>query len=68
MQAPAMLHGGGGTDKAEQLDYQDALEKSLKFFEAQRSGKLPPSQRVTWRGDSGMSDGLAQDVRLLRNV
>lgn len=44
------------------LNYRDALEKSLKFFEAQRSGKLPPTQRVTWRGDSGMSDGLAQDV------
>lgn len=44
------------------LDYRDALEKSLKFFEAQRSGKLPPTQRVTWRGDSGMSDGLAQGV------
>lgn len=44
------------------VNYRDALQKSLKFFEAQRSGKLPPSQRVTWRGDSGMSDGLAQDV------
>lgn len=44
------------------LDYRNALEKSLKFFEAQRSGKLPPTQRVTWRGDSGMSDGLEQDV------
>lgn len=55
------LRHGGRAGKA-QLDYRDALEKSLKFFEAQRSGKLPPSQRVTWRGDSGMSDGLAQDV------
>ena len=45
------------------LDYRDALGKSLRFFEAQRSGKLPPTQRVTWRGDSGMSDGLLQDVR-----
>ncbi|XP_024377257.1 endoglucanase 11 [Physcomitrium patens] len=46
------------------LDYRNALEKSLKFFEAQRSGKLPPTQRVTWRGDSGMSDGLEQDIDL----
>lgn len=26
-----------------------ALAKSILFFEGQRSGQLPPSQRVTWR-------------------
>jgi len=63
MVVQAAQAGGKGA-----LDYRDALEKALKFFEAQRSGKLPPSQRVTWRGDSGMSDGLAQDVRLASHV
>jgi hypothetical protein len=38
-------------------DYRDALTKSILFFEGQRSGKLPPSQRVSWRRDSGLSDG-----------
>ncbi|MQL87864.1 hypothetical protein Taro_020420 [Colocasia esculenta] len=38
-------------------DYADALEKSILFFEGQRSGKLPPSQRMGWRGDSGLHDG-----------
>ncbi|KAF8724388.1 hypothetical protein HU200_021422 [Digitaria exilis] len=27
-------------------DYRDALAKSILFFEGQRSGKLPPSQRI----------------------
>ncbi|CAA6656208.1 unnamed protein product [Spirodela intermedia] len=38
-------------------DYADALRKSLLFFEGQRSGKLPDTQRVTWRGDSALHDG-----------
>lgn len=51
-----------GHEVAAVPDYTDALNKSLKYFEAQRSGKLPSTQRVTWRGDSGLSDGLAQGV------
>jgi len=39
------------------LDYGAALTKSLLYYEAQRSGKLPPNQRVQWRGDSGLKDG-----------
>ncbi|KAH7836930.1 hypothetical protein Vadar_007558 [Vaccinium darrowii] len=45
--------------------YRDALSKSILFFEGQRSGKLPPSQRLTWRGDSGLSDGSAMNVDLV---
>ncbi|KAL5728182.1 cellulase [Ranunculus cassubicifolius] len=41
-------------------NYGDALTKSIMFFEGQRSGKLPSSQRMTWRKDSGLNDG--QDV------
>jgi len=32
------------------------LGKSLLFYEAQRSGALPPDQRVTWRHNSAMND------------
>uniref|UniRef100_J3KZ84 Endoglucanase n=1 Tax=Oryza brachyantha TaxID=4533 RepID=J3KZ84_ORYBR len=46
-------------------DYRDALTKSILFFEGQRSGKLPPSQRVTWRRDSGLSDGSSIKVDLV---
>ncbi|KAJ6721293.1 ENDOGLUCANASE [Salix viminalis] len=40
-------------------DYHDALRKSILFFEGQRSGKLPPDQRVKWRSDSALHDGSA---------
>ncbi|XP_038971173.1 endoglucanase 13 isoform X1 [Phoenix dactylifera] len=50
---------------ANAFDYRQALEKSLLFFEAQRSGKLPPDQRVKWRGDSGLKDGFDQGVDLV---
>jgi hypothetical protein len=39
------------------INYSDALTKSILFFEGQRSGKLPPSQRMTWRKDSALHDG-----------
>lgn len=49
---------------ASELNYGEALDKSLMFFEAQRSGKLPSSQqqRVKWRGDSALNDGFQQGV------
>ncbi|GAB4842799.1 hypothetical protein Ancab_012777 [Ancistrocladus abbreviatus] len=47
------------------FNYVDALDKSLLFFEAQRSGKLPQNQRVKWRGDSGLRDGFLQGVDLV---
>lgn len=37
-------------------DYDEVLHKSLLFYEAQRSGDLPASQRVTWRKDSALGD------------
>lgn len=46
-------------------DYSDALEKSILFFEGQRSGKLPSNQRLTWRADSGLSDGSSNHVDLV---
>ncbi|XP_027098979.2 endoglucanase 17-like [Coffea arabica] len=46
-------------------NYRDALFKSILFFEGQRSGKLPPNQRITWRKDSGLSDGSAMHVDLV---
>ncbi|KAJ4775876.1 Endoglucanase [Rhynchospora pubera] len=46
-------------------NYRDALSKSILFFEGQRSGKLPSSQRMKWRGDSGLSDGSAMNVDLV---
>ena len=39
---------------AQSFNYAEALQKSLFFYEAQRSGPLPASNRVNWRGDSGL--------------
>ncbi|KAI6669468.1 hypothetical protein NL676_004353 [Syzygium grande] len=47
------------------MSYGDAVETSLMFFEAQRSGKLPTDQRVKWRGDSALRDGFSQGVDLV---
>ncbi|KAL6494794.1 hypothetical protein OROGR_031594 [Orobanche gracilis] len=46
------------------IDYAGALSKSILFFEGQRSGYLPPDQRLTWRGNSGLHDGstVAEDL------
>jgi len=30
--------------------------KSLLFYEAQRSGKLPADNRIPWRADSALDD------------
>uniref|UniRef100_A0A3N7EJV6 Endoglucanase n=1 Tax=Populus trichocarpa TaxID=3694 RepID=A0A3N7EJV6_POPTR len=46
-------------------NYRDALTKSILFFEGQRSGKLPSSQRMTWRRDSGLTDGSTMHVDLV---
>ncbi|KAH7679579.1 Glycoside hydrolase family 9 protein [Dioscorea alata] len=47
------------------LDYHQALSKSILYFEAQRSGKLPANQRVQWRGDSALNDGADAGVDLV---
>lgn len=44
-----------------QHNYGEALSKSILFFEGQRSGKLPPTQRMTWRKDSAFEDGFQLD-------
>ena len=51
-----------GATAVESIDYSAALDKTLLFLEAQRSGKLPPTQRVKWRGNSGLGDGYSQGV------
>ncbi|CAN7029231.1 hypothetical protein BRARA_H00249 [Brassica rapa] len=37
--------------------YSIALHTGLKFFNSQRSGRLPEENNVTWRGDSCIQDG-----------
>ncbi|GIJ28722.1 hypothetical protein Vqi01_38840 [Micromonospora qiuiae] len=48
---------GGAAAAAPAFNYAEALQKSLLFYEAQQSGKLPEWNRVSWRGDSALRDG-----------
>ncbi len=46
------------------FNYGEALQKSLIFYELQRSGDLPENSRTNWRGDSAMSDGADNGIDL----
>eukprot|EP00252_Welwitschia_mirabilis_P003829 TRINITY_DN1389_c0_g2_i1.p1 TRINITY_DN1389_c0_g2~~TRINITY_DN1389_c0_g2_i1.p1 ORF type:complete len:619 (+),score=83.94 TRINITY_DN1389_c0_g2_i1:247-2103(+) len=43
-------------------NYTKALHKVLMFFNAQRSGKLPKHNNVSWRGNSCLKDGLSDSA------
>lgn len=70
---PGAADKGGLSESADQYEgiegtgafnYGEALQKSLVFYELQRSGKLSGSERTNWRGDSGMKDGADNGVDL----
>jgi hypothetical protein len=44
------------TSSPSPYDYNKVLSASILFYEAQRSGKLPASNRIPWRDDSALSD------------
>ena len=50
--------------KAGTYNYADVLQKSLLFYDAQRSGKLPANFPLNWRGDSALDDGKDVGVDL----
>ncbi|TYI83514.1 hypothetical protein E1A91_D05G298200v1 [Gossypium mustelinum] len=54
----------GGVRVEGNPNYRDALQKSFLFFQGQRSGKLPANQKVSWRSNSGLSDGSLDHVDL----
>ena len=45
-------------------NYGEALQKSILFYEAQQTGKLPEWNRIPWRGDSTLEDGADEGVDL----
>ncbi|GKD63574.1 endoglucanase 18-like protein [Tanacetum coccineum] len=57
-------HVASPNARAMNHDYKDALGKAILFFEGQRSGKLPWTQRVKWRRDSALFDGQSKNVNL----
>ena len=59
---PRVAHAQPSTTGA--FDYTEALQDSMFFYEAQRSGQLPPDNEVDWRGDSNLTDGSDNGVNL----
>lgn len=37
-------------------DYGKAMSLSIKFYDAQRSGRLPGNNPIPWRSDSAVND------------
>lgn len=50
-------NGYEGKEGTGAFNYGEALQKAIIFYEEQRSGDLPDTGRVNWRGDSGLTDG-----------
>jgi hypothetical protein len=53
---------GAAAAPAATFNYGEALQKSVWFYDAQRSGALGQGNRVNWRGNSALTDG--RDVGL----
>ncbi|KAL1811746.1 hypothetical protein DCAR_0623874 [Daucus carota subsp. sativus] len=49
-------------------NYTLALRKALMFFNAQRSGKLPKHNNVSWRGNSCLQDGKSDPSSISKNL
>ena len=55
---PPVTPVGNGAGAGNGTGYAEALQKSFLFYEANRSGDLDgATNRVPWRGDSGLHDG-----------
>lgn len=50
------------TGSSSNTQWSNLLGNLLYFYDEQRSGKLPSSERVSWRNDSALDDG--SDVNL----
>ena len=50
--------------QAQTYNYGDALQKAIYFYDEQRSGIMPPTNRVEWRGNGGANDGSDNGVDL----
>ncbi|MBR4111918.1 MAG: glycoside hydrolase family 9 protein [Ruminiclostridium sp.] len=46
-----------GREQTSTYNYGEALQKSILFYDLQRTGNLPDDFRSDWRGDSCLNDG-----------
>ena len=61
----ATITSNEGASSSSTNYYLSALRSSILYFEGQRSGRLPPSQRVGWRSHSALADGFDQGVQII---
>lgn len=54
-----------GHDAAGDHGGMQVLDAAYRFYEAQRSGKLPADSRVPWRGDSALYDRAPSGASLV---
>jgi hypothetical protein len=54
----------GVASAAPKFNYAEALQKSILFYEAQRSGPVPAWNRLDWKGPSALEDGKDVGVDL----
>ena len=52
------------TEQQGKFAYGEALQLNFLFLEANRSGDLPPENRIEWRSDSTLNDGSDAGVDL----
>lgn len=52
------------TQQEGKFAYGEALQRNFLFLEANRSGDLPPENRIEWRSDSTLKDGSDVGVDL----
>lgn len=45
-------------------NYTVALKMALRFFDAQKSGRLPKSNNISWRSNSALKDGAVEGYDL----
>ena len=66
-QPPDPMEGAAVTNGTRpNQQYSNLLGNALWFYEAQRTGKLPDSNRVAWRNDSVLEDGSDWNIDLTR--
>ncbi|KAK9807813.1 hypothetical protein WJX72_010109 [[Myrmecia] bisecta] len=59
------LPGAGTIESGDPYDYGDVLGMAWMFYETQRSGVLPSTNRISWREDSALNDAAPDGTPLV---
>ena len=62
--AVALVPAAHALSTTGEFAYGEALQDSMYFYQAQRSGVLAPDNPVDWRGDSDLQDGADHGANL----